>query len=249
VATYYRLSSDGIIPRPRDDLGHVANYFYMFFNREPSTTELRALEAMFITYMEHGMNNSSFTAVTVASTWSDIYSVMVAALSGLKGPLHGGASFEALRTIMEATDPSKAENYVVEKLRRGEKIIGFGHRLYKKYADPRLTYLRAIASDLAKEGGSDYVKLYETTLALERAVEKHLSSKGIYANTDLYTSLIFYFLGFPPEYNPANFAMARMVGWTAHTLEYWQMNGKLIRPTERYTGPIGLKYIPIEKRS
>ncbi len=249
VATYHRLSTGNEVPKPRSDLDHVANYFYMFFGREPSAAEKRALETMLITYMEHGMNNSSFTAVTVASTWTDIYSTIVAALSSLKGPLHGGASFEALKTIMEVGDPAKAEDYVINKVRRGEKIIGFGHRLYKKYADPRVNYLRVIAGELAREKGGEYQRLYETALALERAVEKYLGSKGVHANTDLYASLIFYTLGFPPEYNPANFAIARIVGWVAHVLEYWQMNGRLIRPTEKYVGPIGLKYVPLDERS
>lgn len=112
---------DSSVPSPRTDLNHVANYYYMFFGREPSDEELRALETMFITYMEHGMNNSSFTAVTVASTLTDIYSVIVAALSSLKGPLHGGANFEALKTIIEVGDPSRAEEYVIDKVRRGER--------------------------------------------------------------------------------------------------------------------------------
>ncbi|MFP3159898.1 MAG: citrate synthase/methylcitrate synthase [Vulcanisaeta sp.] len=248
VATYHRLSTGNEVSRPRSDLDHAANYFYMFFGREPSDVERRALETMLITYMEHSMNNSAFTAITVASTWSDIYSAIVAALSSLKGPLHGGASFEALKTIVEVGDPAKAEDYVISKVRRGEKIIGFGHRLYKKYTDPRVNYLRTIAGELAREKGGEYQRLYETALALEKAVEKHLSSKGVYANTDLYASLIFYTLGFPPEYNPANFAIARIVGWVAHVLEYWQMNGRLIRPTEKYVGPIGLKYVPLNER-
>lgn len=248
VATYRRLTTDGSIPRPRPDLGHVANYYYMFFGREPSDEELRALETMFITYMEHGMNNSSFTAVTVASTLTDIYSVIVAAISSLKGPLHGGANFEALRTILEVGDPGRAEDYVINKVRRGEKIIGFGHRVYKRFTDPRVAYLRELAHRLAVSKGGEYVRLYETARALEDAVERHLGGKGVHANTDLYASLIYYILGFPMEYNPANFALARIVGWVAHVIEYWGIGGKLIRPMERYVGPRDLKYVPINER-
>ncbi len=179
VATYRRLTVDGSVPRPRADLSHVANYYYMFFGREPSDEELRALETMFITYMEHGMNNSSFTAVTVASTLTDIYSVIVAALSSLKGPLHGGANFEALKTIIEVGDPSRAEEYVIDKVRRGgEKIIGFGHRVYKRFADPRTTYLKDLARKLAVSRGGDYLRLFETARALEDAVEKRLGHKA-----------------------------------------------------------------------
>lgn len=138
------------------------------------------METMFITYMEHGMNNSSFTAVTVASTLTDIYSVIVAALSSLKGPLHGGANFEALKTIIEVGDPSRAEEYVIDKVRRGgEKIIGFGHRVYKRFADPRTTYLKDLARKLAvSRGGGDYLRLFETARALEDAVEKRLGHKA-----------------------------------------------------------------------
>ncbi len=248
VATYHRLTTDGSAPRPRTDLSHVANYYYMFFSREPGDEELRALETMFITYMEHGMNNSSFTAVTVASTLTDIYSVIVAALSSLKGPLHGGANFEALKTIIEVGDPSRAEEYVIDKVRRGEKIIGFGHRVYKRFADPRTVYLKDLARRLAVSKGGDYLKLFETARALEDAVERHLGHKGVHANTDLYASLIYYMLGFPMEYNPANFALARIVGWVAHVLEYWSVGGRLIRLMEYYVGPRDLRYLPINER-
>jgi citrate synthase len=249
AAYFHRVRNSLPLVKPRGDLDHVSNYFHMFFGREPTEREWRALNTLFIIYAEHGMNNSTFTAVTVASTWVDLYSTVVAAISSLKGPLHGAANMEAMKMLLEVGEPARAEDYVVKTIERGGRIMGFGHRLYKKITDPRVSILKELARKLSEEKGGTYRKIYETAEAMEKAVAKHLGNKGIAPNTDLYAAVIYYQLGFPIDYYPVNFALSRITGWAAHVIEYiHEYKGRLIRPLDHYTGQVGLKYTPIEKR-
>jgi len=249
AAYYHRIRNSLPIVKPRSDLDHVSNYFNMFFGREPTEKEWKALNTLFIIYAEHGMNNSTFTAVTVASTWVDLYSVVAAAISSLKGPLHGAANMEAIKMLLEVGEPSRAEEYVLRTIERGGRIMGFGHRIYKKITDPRVNILKELAKKLSEEKGGNYRRIYETAEAMEAAVAKHLGAKGITPNTDLYAAVIYYQLGFPIDYYTVNFALSRITGWTAHAIEYvHDYRGKLVRPLDYYTGPLGLEYIPINKR-
>lgn len=224
--------------------GH-AEYFLRALKGDASPRQIKAMDVMLIIYAEHGMNNSAFTAVTVASTLSDMYSVISAAIASLKGPLHGGANIDAAKMIEEVGEPGRVQKWVDEALAAGKRIPGFGHRLYKRGPDPRLRVLRRLARELAEEAG-DY-KYYEIAERLEEYVHSRLSHKGIYANTDLYAAVIFKYLGLPTDLNLPAFAMSRAAGWVAHAVEY-RRNNRLIRPTERYIGPVGLRYIPLEAR-
>jgi len=207
--------------------------------------QIRAMDAMMVIYAEHSMNNSTFTAVSVASTLSDMYAALTAALASLKGPLHGGANVDAAKMIEEIGSPEEVPRWVDSALASGRRIPGFGHRIYKRGPDPRLKVLRKLAEALAKESGDSGP--YEVARRLEEYVHSKLSGKGIFANTDLYASVIFRYLGLPTDLNLPAFAMSRVAGWIAHVLEYRSRN-RLIRPTERYVGPVGLRYVPLPER-
>ncbi len=248
LAYFYRISKGLDVVLPRPELDHPANFYYMLTGRLPDDVESEAMRTLFIVYADHSLANSTFTAITVGSTLTDLGSAIVAALCSLKGPLHGGANREVVNMLLEIEDESKVEDYVLEKIRKKERIMGFGHRVYKGQArDPRVKILKNIAQKLAFKRGGVYHKIYNIADRLEQIVERYLGHKGIGPNVDLYAGVILYQLDIPPDYNPAIFAISRVVGWVAHVLEYWNHN-KLIRPLEKYKGPIGLKYTPLSER-
>ncbi len=248
LAYLYRISRGLDVVLPRPELDHSANFYYMLTGRTPDEVEHEAMNTIFIIYADHSLANSTFTAITVGSTLSDLGSAIIAALCSLKGPLHGGANREVVNMLLEIGDEGRVEDYVLEKIKRKEKIMGFGHRVYKGQArDPRVKILKNIAKKLALRKGGDSLKIYRIAERLEEVVEKYLGSKGVGPNVDLYAGVVLYQLGIPPDYNPAVFAISRVVGWVAHVLEYWNHN-KLIRPLEKYRGPLGLKYVPLEER-
>ncbi len=230
---------------PAEAESHAEYYLWALRGERPSGREARAMDVMLIIYAEHSMNNSAFTAVAVASTLADMYAAVTAAIASLKGPLHGGANVDAARMIEEIGDARRVESWVDEQLAKGRRIPGFGHRIYKKGPDPRLKVLRELAKELAAERGD--FRWVEIAERLEEYATAKLAAKGVYANTDLYAAVIFRYLGLPVDVNLPTFAVSRVVGWIAHVLEYRQAN-RLIRPTERYVGPVGLKYIPLEER-
>ncbi|MEM1926514.1 MAG: citrate synthase/methylcitrate synthase [Pyrobaculum sp.] len=225
---------------------HAEFYLWSLRGERPSEEEIRAMDVMFIIYAEHGMNNSSFTAVTVASTLADMYAAVTAAIASLKGSLHGGANVDAAKMLVEIGEVKNVEKWVDSQLAAGRRIPGFGHRLYKKGPDPRLRVLKNLAKRLASYYGD--FKWLEIAERLEEYVGTKLSQKGIYPNTDLYAAVIFKYLELPIDINLPTFAIARAAGWIAHVVEYRHSN-RLIRPTERYIGPAGLRYIPLENRT
>ncbi len=232
-----------VVDPPAD--GQAEYFLKVLRGGEPTPLQIRAMDVMMVVYAEHSMNNSSFTAVSVASTLSDMYAALTAALASLKGPLHGGANVDAAKMIEEIGSPEMVERWVDSALASGRRIPGFGHRIYKRGPDPRLRVLRRLAEALAKESGDS--RPYEVARRLEEYVHSKLSGKGIFANTDLYASVIFRYLGLPTDLNLPAFAMSRVAGWIAHVLEYRARN-RLIRPTEKYVGPVGLRYIPLAER-
>ncbi|ABP50613.1 MAG: citrate synthase/methylcitrate synthase [Pyrobaculum arsenaticum] len=246
VAAFDRARRGQEPVHPAEAGSHAEYFLWALRGERPSPREARAMDVMLIVYAEHSMNNSAFTAVTVASTFADMYAAVTAAVASLKGPLHGGANVDAAKMIEEIGDAKKVERWVDEQLAKGRRIPGFGHRLYKKGPDPRLRVLRELAKGLAAERGD--FRWVEIAERLEDYVTAKLAAKGIYPNTDLYAAVIFRYLGLPVDINLPTFAISRAAGWVAHVLEYRQAN-RLIRPTEKYVGPIGLKYIPLEERS
>lgn len=244
VAAWHRIRNNQDPIEPTNNLDHAANFLYMLNEEKPDELSSRIMDVALILHAEHGMNASTFTALVTASTLSDIYSAVVSGISALKGPLHGGANERALRMIMEVGSPDRAESYVLKKLARKERIMGFGHRVYKAY-DPRARILKEYARMLCEKKKD--MKLYETAVKIEEVVLRELSGKRIFTNVDFFSGIVYYHLGIPPDLFTTIFAMARIVGWTAHILEYWSEN-RIIRPRALYVGELDKQYLPMEER-
>ncbi|MBI4258030.1 MAG: citrate synthase/methylcitrate synthase [Thaumarchaeota archaeon] len=245
VAAFDRLRKGKEPVKPDARLSHAANFLYMLSGKKPTEREAKILDIMLILHAEHEMNASSFSCSVTVSTLSDMYSAITSGIGTLKGPLHGGANEAALKMFMRVGDPSKAEEFVDEALRRKEKIMGFGHRIYKSL-DPRYRVTKPIAAELAKQRGK--MSLYETAVRVEDAAIKALAASKLFPNVDYYSGIVFSNLSIDPDLFTNIFTIARISGWAAHTLEYLEDN-RLIRPKAYYTGTLDLKYVPIERRS
>ena len=244
LAAWYRITNDKEIIEPRDDLNYAANFLYMV-RGEHNEEDAKALDTDLILHIEHGMNASAFAGLVTISTLSDLYSAVTSAINTLKGPLHGGAAGAALKQFREIGSPENAEKYVEEKLSRKERIMGFGHRVYKTY-DPRAKVLKEMLMNMDLKGEAK--NLFEIALRVEEiCMERLCKTKRICPNVDFYAGILYVHLGFPIEYGPAIFALSRIGGWIAHILEYLE-SPRLIRPRHKYVGPIGLKYVPLEER-
>jgi len=242
VAYFHRIRMGERIIPPNDNLGHAANFLYMLHGEEPSKTEERAMDLDFILHAEHEFNASTFAARVAASTLADMYACIVAATGTLMGPLHGGAAQEVMKMLREVAVPWRAEIYVKEKLERGERIMGFGHRVYKNVMDPRTIELKKLAKKLAEEKESKWFKISE---AIEGAVRKY---KGLLPNVDFYSASVYACLRIPDDLFINIFAIGRIAGWTAHIIEQYE-NNSLIRPRAKYIGPVSREYIPLDRRS
>ncbi|ARM74883.1 citrate synthase/methylcitrate synthase [Acidianus manzaensis] len=244
ISFFVRTRKNLDIIEPDSSLSHAENFLYMLKGEKPSNLESKVMDVSLLLHMDHEMNASTFACLVVASTLSDIYSSVVAGVSALKGPLHGGANSEALKQFMEIGNKDNVEEYIMKKLESGHRIMGFGHRIYKTY-DPRAKILKEYAKMITKEKG--LYNLYEVAEKVDEIGSRILGKKGIYPNVDFYAGLVFYSLGFEPDLFPTVFASSRIVGWTAHIMEYLKDN-KLIRPKAIYKGEIGRKYIGIQER-
>lgn len=245
VAALRRLREGKLPIEPRDDLSHAANFFYMMNGYEPSPEQERALDVALILHADHGMNASTFTALVIAATDSDIYSAIVGAIGALKGPRHGGANERVLKMIQGIESPEQVPEWFRQKLEKKERIMGMGHRVYKAY-DPRARILKKYAAEMVKVHGMS--KEYEILVAIEKEAEKYLAPKGIYPNVDFYSGVVYSDLGFPVEFFTPIFAVARIAGWTAHILEYKQRDDRLIRPRAEYVGNLDQPYVPLDER-
>jgi citrate synthase len=245
VANCYRVRQRQKVVQPDEKLGYAANLLYMLRGSLPGGSESRALEKELILYMEHDLNASSFTVRVIASTRADIFAAVTGGLAALKGPLHGGANEEAMKMLLQIGEPEKAEAYVADLLSKGEKIMGFGHRIYKK-VDPRAQLSKQLLKELIEQSHSKSQtdKLYRLCDAVERTV---WNAKQLPANLDFYAAPIFYTLDIPIELYTPIFAAGRIVGWVAHYNEQWAEN-KIIRPDATYVGPRNLTYLPIDQR-
>ena len=226
---------------PRTDLGAAGYLFYALTNREPTPLDARALDVALILHADHELNASTFSARVTASTLSDLYSAVTSAIGTLKGPLHGGANERVMELLGEIGTPDRAEEVVHGKLARHERIMGFGHRVYK-VEDPRATILR----EWSRKVGEAHQNLhfYDLLRKVEEVVHRE---KGLYPNVDLYSGSVYTLLGFPKDLFTPIFASSRVVGWTAHVLEEYE-DLRLIRPTAQYTGPTDLAYVAIADR-
>jgi 2-methylcitrate synthase len=241
ITTYHRLRTGMEMVTPNPALPHAADFLWMLHGVEPDPEDARVLDVTFILYADHTMNASTFTARIVASTLADMFSAITAAIGTLKGPLHGGANEEAMKSFEEVGKPENAEAYVRDRLERHEKIFGFGHAVYKTY-DPRAKILKRLSAEACERAGDP--KLHEIAEAIEKTV---FEQKGLYPNVDFYAAAVFHVLGVPTDLMTPVFAAARMAGWTAHVREQYADN-KVIRPGSRYIGPTHQTWVPLEER-
>jgi citrate synthase len=244
VAAFHRLRHGDEAIRPRDDLGHAANFYYMLTEEEPSPAVTRVLDACLILHAEHSMNASTFSARVTGSTLANPYTVISSAIGTLTGPLHGGANEEALDMLEEIGTIENVKPWLDEADAKKKKIMGFGHRVYK-VKDPRATVLQELAENVFVETGRP--KLYDLAVELERVAAGVLGPKGIYPNVDYYSGIVYESLGFPRDLFTPIFAIARVAGWLAHWLEQLKHN-RIYRPDQIYVGKHDLQYVPLEKR-
>jgi citrate synthase len=239
LAAAHRLR-EGLAPlEPRDDLGFAANYLFMLTGTEPSALHARAIEQYMTLTIDHGFNASTFTARVVTSTGADLGAAIVAAIGALSGPLHGGAPSRALDMLDAIGTPDRAESYVRAAVEGGERIMGFGHRVYKT-DDPRSVLLRSVTEQL---GGP----LVEFSQSVERTTVEVLAElkpgRQLYTNVEFYAGVVMHTCGIPREMFTPTFAAGRTIGWSAHVMEQASHN-RLIRPAARYVGPPAPQPVP-----
>jgi citrate synthase len=257
VAAYWRLlqgQEPAIAPA---DLSHAAAYLFQIFGVAPRPEAARGLETYLNTVVDHGLNASTYTARVIASTRSDMVSAVVGALGALKGPLHGGApgpAFDMVFDIIEKANdsgrplPDEAEAWLRQAVAAGDRIMGFGHRVYK-VRDPRADVLGAAAELLYR--GSDRQSFYRQAQAIEdvavRVLGEMKPGRNLKTNVEFYTALLLHGVGLPTELFTPTFAVARVAGWTAHILEQMKF-GRLIRPLEKYVGEGGRRWVALAER-
>lgn len=248
VASYWRLLQGQEPVAPRADLGHTANYLYMLTGEEPAAERVRGLETYLNTVTDHGLNASTFTARVIVSTQSDLVSAITGAVGALKGPLHGGAPGPALDMVFEIGSPERAEAVLREKLGRGERLMGFGHRVYR-VRDPRADVLAAAAERFYRHGGDE--GLYGLARSVEatalRLLRERKPDRRLDTNVEFYTALLLHGLELPIELFTPTFAVGRVAGWTGHALEQLA-TGRLIRPQSEYVGERDRHWVPVEER-
>ena len=243
IAAYFHRSRTGQeLPPVRKDLGEAAHFLYLMTGQEPTKEAEQTLDVAYVLHAEHGFNASTFTARVVASTLSDMYSAISAAIGALKGPLHGGANEGVIHMLEEIGSPDKVDAWVEEALAQKKKIMGIGHRVYK-VLDPRAPHLKAMAIKLSNQlGEAKWIQMSERIATIMK------EQKGLNANVDFYSATVYYSLGIPTDLFTPIFAISRMSGWTAHVLEQWAEN-RLFRPLSEYVGkPYPQKVLPIDER-
>lgn len=248
VATYWRYRQGAEPVAPNEELGHAANYLYMLTGEEPSDRAVRGLETYLNTVIDHGLNASTFTARTVVSTESDVFSAGTAAVGTLKGSLHGGAPGPVLKMLEDVHESGDPEGYVREKLESGERLMGFGHRVYR-VRDPRAAVLSGAAERFYADGGDsdffDIVQEFER-IAVELLAE-HKPDRRLDTNVEFYTAALLHGVGVPKDLFTTTFAISRVGGWMAHCLEQ-KKNNRLIRPRGIYVGETDRTWVPVDER-
>ena len=235
----HRQGLDMVSPLPDESTAY--NFLYMLNGERPGEHAEKVMDLCLILHAEHGMNTSTFTSRVICSTLSDMYSAITGAIGSLKGPLHGGANTAVMTMLLEIDENTNIEDFIKGKLARKEKIMGFGHRVYRTF-DPRAKLLRGMAKDLARE--VDKMYLYEWSEAILKMMK---DEKNIDPNVDFFSATVYYSMGIKPDLYTCIFAMSRVSGWTAHFLEQLQ-NNRLIRPRALYVGEKNLPWTPVEDR-
>jgi citrate synthase len=241
VASIYRVRNDKEIVQPKKEYGFAENFLFMFRGKPADKEEKDAIDRYMILHADHGLNASTFSARVTASTLSDIYSAVVSAIGTLRGRLHGGASERVMNMLLDVDNVEVVEAYIQGMLFDRKKIMGFGHRVYRK-EDPRSRHLRKISKSLCLR--INRMDLYKKARAIQSVVHKE---RKIFPNVDFYAALVLNALQIPKDFFTPFFASSRIVGWTSHILEQYA-DSVLIRPTSTYGGAYGTKFVPIDRR-
>jgi citrate synthase len=241
VTAFARMRA-GLEPiMPRAGVGLAANFLYMLNGDEPTEVAARALDKALILHADHELNASTFAARVTVATLADMYSAITSAIGALKGPLHGGANEQVMKMLEEIGLIERVEEVIQTKLQRKEKIMGFGHRVYKD-GDPRAKHLHEMSRQLGLQQGN--ANWYDMSVAIDKIVSE---KKGLKPNVDFYSASVYTYLGIPKDLFTPIFAISRITGWTAHALEQYS-NNRLIRPRAEYTGMVNQSYVPIGQR-
>jgi citrate synthase len=241
MAARHRLKQGKEPVPPESGRSLASNCLHMLFRSDPPKAHVKAMDVSLILYAEHEYNASTFTARVIVSTLADLHSAIAGAIGALKGPLHGGANEKVIDVLRKVGKKENAEAWVREALERKEKIMGFGHAVYK-LKDPRNAVLKRFSRQLAAGASDGY--LYEVSEAVEKVMA---DEKKLFANADFYCASAYHFVGIPtPMFTPL-FALARVSGWCAHIKEQ-RSDNKLIRPGAEYIGPERREFVPIDKR-
>jgi len=242
IAAYSRILRGEEPVSPDERLSHAANYLYMLDGEIPSDGRVRALNTYLNTVVDHGFNASTFTARVIVSTQSDLVSAVVGAIGALKGPVHGGAPGPALDTVFEIATPERAEAVLRAKLEAGERLMGFGHRVYQ-VRDPRADVLNIAAERFFTSG--EQLELYQLARHVEKVaialLEEYKPGRKLQTNVEFYTALVLHGIGLETALFTPTFAIARVGGWTAHAIEHLH-GGRLLRPLAQYIGETGRRY-------
>ncbi|CAG7646722.1 Citrate synthase 2 [Paenibacillus solanacearum] len=241
VAAFARIRAGQEPIAPKAGASIAENFLYMLTGNQPDKVAIEALDKALVLHADHELNASTFAARVTVATLSDIYSGVTSAIGALKGPLHGGANEAVMAMLEEIGTADNVTSYINEKLANKEKIMGFGHRVYKN-GDPRAKHLQKMSQELSKITGN--LNWYNMSIQIEEIVT---GQKGLKPNVDFYSASVYTSLEIPRDLFTPIFAISRTSGWTAHILEQYE-NNRLIRPRAEYTGPSHQAYIPIDKR-
>lgn len=241
VTAFSRIRQGKEPVAPKTDLSFAANFMYMLTGEEPAAVEEEAMNKALVLHADHELNASTFTARVCVATLSDVYSGVTAAIGALKGPLHGGANEQVMKMLSEIDSVENAESIVRKKLENKEKIMGFGHRVYRQ-GDPRAKHLKEMSKKLTELTGES--KWYEMSVKIEEVVT---SQKELPPNVDFYSASVYHSLGIDHDLFTPIFAVSRVSGWLAHILEQYS-NNRLIRPRADYIGPGMQEFVPLDKR-
>jgi citrate synthase len=241
VANFGRMRDGRELVEADPSLNVASNFLYMLKGERPTEREAHIFDVCLILHADHELNASTFTARVIAGTLADMYGAVTGAIAALSGPLHGGANTNVMKMLLEIGSPDRAEEWLTDALANKNKIMGFGHRVYKT-EDPRSVWLRRFSKEIGEERGE--TRWFEI---LERLRELMFASKKLYPNVDYYSGSVYYQMGIPLDLFTPIFAVSRISGWTGHILEQYA-NNRLIRPRAEYIGPRGVAYVPIDER-
>ena len=248
IAAAFERIRHGLAPvAPDPELSIAGNFLYLLTGAKPTPAATRVMDVALVLHAEHGANASTFVARATASTLTDVYSAITAAVGSLKGPLHGGANSAVMKGLEAIGSVEKVEPYVLDILADPKgRVMGFGHRVYR-VLDPRANVFREVAKKLAEESGGN--RWFDMSLEMERVMDREMAKRGkqVKPNVDFFSASVYRMLGFPADMYTPIFAVARISGWMAHLLEQYADN-RLMRPQLVYQGPVGRRFKPIEER-